>query len=111
MQEKLVKLRCLKCYHFDIPSQVEKSLQRMHNNQRSTMYVTEESIERRVDGVGGWKDLLTAMGFRFEAPSNGSSASVFFPTSDPGDRLAQCSASLQAMLGRDLVYSGCYILI
>lgn len=36
---------------------------------------------------------------RFEPAANGIPSSVFFPQSDPEDRLTQCSASLQALLG------------
>ena len=49
--------------------------------------------------VKGWKDLLISVGFRFEPATNGIPPSVFFPQSDPGERLTQCSASLQAILG------------
>ena len=79
--------------------QVEKSLQRIHHGQRHAMYTTQTSIQNKVGAVTGWRDLLTAVGFRLEGPVNGLPAAVFFPTSDPGDRLAQCSASLQALLG------------
>ena len=37
--------------------------------------------------------------FRFEPAAHGIPPSVFFPQSDPGERLTQCSASLQAILG------------
>lgn len=40
-----------------------------------------------------------SVGFRFEPASNGIPSSVFFPQSDPDERLTQCSASLQAILG------------
>lgn len=40
-----------------------------------------------------------SVGFRFEPAANGIPSSVFFPQSDPEDRLTQCSASLQALLG------------
>ena len=83
--------------------QVEKSLQRIHLNQRSPMYTTQQSIENKVGDTPGWRDLLTSVGFRFEPAGNAAGnilpAAVFFPTSDPGDRLTQCSASLQALLG------------
>lgn len=63
------------------------------------MYTTAQSIENKVGGVNGWKDLLQAVGFRFEPSLNGLPPAVFFPQSDPGDRLTQASASLQALLG------------
>lgn len=53
----------------------------------------------QVGSVVGWKELLMSVGFRFEPASNGIPSSVFFPQSDPDERLTQCSASLQALLG------------
>lgn len=53
--------------------------------------------------VTGWKELLMSVGFRFEPASNGIPSSVFFPQSDPDERLTQCSASLQALLGNTLL--------
>jgi hypothetical protein len=63
------------------------------------MYTTQRSIENKVGAVAGWKELLISVGFRFEPAANNIPASVFFPQSDPADRLTQCSASLQALLG------------
>ena len=97
---------------------VEKSLQRIHRGQKNAMYTTQKSIENKVLDyrirlkwkvklfvsfevgiVTGWKELLMSVGFRFEPASNGIPSSVFFPQSDPDERLTQCSASLQALLG------------
>ncbi|XP_057668084.1 tetratricopeptide repeat protein 28 isoform X2 [Diorhabda carinulata] len=78
---------------------VEKSLQRIHRGQKNAMYTTQKSIENKVGSVGGWKELLMSVGFRFEPASNGIPSSVFFPQSDLDERLTQCSASLQALLG------------
>jgi hypothetical protein len=78
---------------------VEKSLQRIHRGYRNAMYTTQRSIENKVGAVVGWKELLISVGFRFEPAANNIPASVFFPQSDPADRLTQCSASLQALLG------------
>ncbi|CAM1313227.1 TTC28 (predicted) [Pycnogonum litorale] len=78
---------------------VEKSLQRIHRGHKNAMYTTQKSIENKVGMVSSWKDLLISVGFRFEPASNGIPASVFFPQSDPGERLTLCSASLQALLG------------
>ncbi|KAG8194950.1 hypothetical protein JTE90_021411 [Oedothorax gibbosus] len=78
---------------------VEKSLQRIHRGHKNAMYTTQKSIENKVGPVNGWKELLISVGFRFEPASNGLPASVFFPQSDHGERLTQCSASLQALLG------------
>ena len=71
----------------------------MRLNQRSAMYTTMESVQNKVGDVTGWKELLSAVGFRFESGNNSLPAAVFFPTTDPGDRLTQCSATMQALLG------------
>ena len=64
------------------------------------MYTTQKSIENKVGNVSGWKEILMSVGFRFEPSSNGLPAAVFFPHSDPGERLVKCSESLQALLGK-----------
>lgn len=51
--------------------------------------------------MNGWKELLQSVGFRFEPAANGIPSSVFFPQSDPEDRLTYCSSSLQALLGEN----------
>lgn len=55
----------------------------------------------KVGGVPGWQALLSAVGFRLDVSGCGAGlpAAVFFPTSDPGDRLQQCSTTLQSLLG------------
>ncbi|XP_051682604.2 tetratricopeptide repeat protein 28 isoform X5 [Oryctolagus cuniculus] len=78
---------------------VEKSLQRIQNGQRNAMYTSQQSVENKVGGIPGWQALLTAVGFRLDPPASGLPAAVFFPTSDPGDRLQQCSSTLQSLLG------------
>ena len=79
--------------------QVEKSLQRINRGYKNAMYTSQKSIENKVGSVAGWKDLLMSVGFRFEPAANGIPSAVFFPQTDPGERLTQCSASLQAVLG------------
>ena len=79
--------------------QVEKSLQRINRGYKNAMYTSQKSIENKVGSVPGWKELLMSVGFRFEPAANGTPSAVFFPQSDPGERLTQCSASLQAVLG------------
>lgn len=78
---------------------VEKSLQRIHRGQKNAMYTTQRSIENKVGAATGWRELLMSVGFRFEPAGNGIPSSVFFPQSDPEERLTRCSASLQALLG------------
>ncbi|XP_058806021.1 tetratricopeptide repeat protein 28 [Phymastichus coffea] len=78
---------------------VEKSLQRIHCGQKNAMYTTQKSIENKVGTATGWRELLMSVGFRFEPAGNGIRPSVFFPQSDPEERLTRCSASLQALLG------------
>ena len=80
-------------------SQVEKSLQRIQNGQRNSMYTSQQSVENKVGGVPGWQALLTAVGFRLDSAGPGIPAAVFFPTADPGDRLQHCSTTLQSLLG------------
>ena len=63
------------------------------------MYTSQKSIENKVGTVVGWRELLMSVGFRFEPAANGIPSAVFFPQTDPGERLTQCSASLQAILG------------
>ncbi|KAM8828144.1 tetratricopeptide repeat protein 28 isoform 2-T2 [Spinachia spinachia] len=80
---------------------VEKSLQRIQSGQSNPMYTSQQSVENKVAGVPGWQGLLSAVGFRldFSVGGAGPPAAVFFPTSDPGGRLQQCSTTLQALLG------------
>lgn len=111
--------------------QVEKSLQRIQSGQCNPMYTSQQSVENKVSclenpplkqkylnlkslcvlhqvgGVPGWQALLSAVGFRldFSGSSSGLPAAVFFPTSDPGDRLQQCSTTLQSLLGTPLTLS------
>ncbi|KAK3084673.1 hypothetical protein FSP39_017245 [Pinctada imbricata] len=65
---------------------IEKSLQRIHQGIKNSMYTTFQSIDNKVGGIHGWKDLLQAVGFRFEMAGNGLPPAVFFPQTDPGDR-------------------------
>ncbi|CAI9715780.1 repeat 28 [Octopus vulgaris] len=78
---------------------IEKSLQRIHQGAKNPMYTMYQSIENKVGQINGWKDLLHSVGFRFESAANGLPVAVFFPQTDPGDRLTRASASLQALLG------------
>ncbi|KAJ7309876.1 hypothetical protein JRQ81_007951, partial [Phrynocephalus forsythii] len=78
---------------------VEKSLQRIHSGQHNSMYTSQQSVENKVGGIPGWQALLTAVGFRLDPPASGLPAAVFFPTADPGDRLQQCSTTIQSLLG------------
>ncbi|XP_061589963.1 tetratricopeptide repeat protein 28 isoform X2 [Cololabis saira] len=80
---------------------VEKSLQRIQGGHCNPMYTSQQSVENKVGGVPGWQALLSAVGFRLDFSGSGAGlpAAVFFPTSDPGDRLQQCSTTLQSLLG------------
>lgn len=90
---------------------VEKSLQRISRGQKNAMYTTQKSINNKTGSVNGWKELLMAVGFRFEAAGNGIASSVFFPQSDPEERLSQCSASLQSLLGNYIYNTNTVILL
>ncbi|KAK3597208.1 hypothetical protein CHS0354_003712 [Potamilus streckersoni] len=78
---------------------IEKSLQRIHQGIKNSMYTTYVSIDNKVGVVSGWKDLLQAVGFRFELATSNLPSAVFFPLTDPGGRLTQASTSLKALLG------------
>ncbi|XP_061657378.1 tetratricopeptide repeat protein 28 isoform X3 [Syngnathoides biaculeatus] len=79
---------------------VEKSLQRIHGGHKNPMYTLQDSVDNKVGGVPGWRPLLSALGFRLDlGGSAGLPAAIFFPTSDPGERLQRCSLTMQALLG------------
>ncbi|XP_049593440.1 tetratricopeptide repeat protein 28 isoform X2 [Syngnathus scovelli] len=78
---------------------VEKSLQRIHSGHAKLLYTSQQSVDDKVGGVPGWRPLLAAVGFRLDAGGSGRPAAVFFPTSDPGERLQRCSLTMQALLG------------
>lgn len=72
------------------------------------MYTSQQSVENKVGGVPGWQALLTAVGFRLDSAGTGLPAAVFFPTADPGDRLQQCSTTLQSLLGNWFIKQTCF---
>ncbi|CAD5120927.1 DgyrCDS9482 [Dimorphilus gyrociliatus] len=75
---------------------VEKSLQRMNHGEKRAMYTPVSTLQQRIGQEGGgWKELLSSVGFRLEMQQQ---AVYFFPSVDPGQRLARCSAALQALL-------------
>ncbi|XP_057675661.1 tetratricopeptide repeat protein 28 isoform X1 [Corythoichthys intestinalis] len=78
---------------------VEKSLQRIHSGHSNPMYTSQQSVDNKVGGVPGWRSLLSALGFRLEPGNSSLPAAVFFPRSDPGERLQKCSLTMQALLG------------
>jgi hypothetical protein len=49
------------------------------------MYTTQKSIDNKAGSISGWKDLLMAVGFRFEPATSSIPSSVFFPQSDPDE--------------------------
>ena len=72
------------------------------------MYTADTSINTKVKGASGWRELLKLLGFRFQKASNGIPDSVFFPSvaSGVGDKLADASNHLHALLGKVAVYVG-----
>lgn len=80
---------------------VDKAQQRIRQGQRSSMYTADASIDAKVKGASGWRELLKLLGFRFQKASNGIPDSVFFPsvTSGVADKLAAASNHLHALLG------------
>ena len=67
------------------------------------MYTADASINAKVKGASGWRELLKLLGFRFQKASHGIPDSVFFPsvTSEVADKLAAASNHLHALLGKD----------
>ncbi|XP_031573236.1 tetratricopeptide repeat protein 28-like [Actinia tenebrosa] len=80
---------------------VDKAMQRLRHGQRSSMYTAEASINAKVKGVNGWRELLSTCGFRFQKAKNGIPDSVFFPSSSTqfSERLSLASNHLHAFLG------------
>jgi len=80
---------------------VDKAQQRIRQGQRSSMYTAEASIDAKVKGASGWRELLKLLGFRFQRASSGIPDSVFFPSvnSADADKLATASNHLHALLG------------
>ena len=72
------------------------------------MYTADTSINTKVKGASGWRELLKLLGFRFQKASNGIPDSVFFPSvvSGVGDKLADASNHLHALLGKVAVNVG-----
>jgi len=66
------------------------------------MYTAEASIDAKVKGASGWRELLKLLGFRFQKASNGIPDSVFFPSANSADadKLATASNHLHALLGK-----------
>lgn len=95
---KLLIAKCLLLIHF----QVDKAQQRIRQGQRSSMYTADASINAKVKGASGWRELLKLLGFRFQKAANGIPDSVFFPSVASGvaDKLAAASNHLHALLGK-----------
>ena len=87
---------------FSFVFQVDKAQQRIRQGQRSSMYTAEASIDAKVKGASGWRELLKLLGFRFQRASSGIPDSVFFPSvnSADADKLATASNHLHALLGK-----------
>lgn len=81
---------------------MDKAQQRIRQGQRSSMYTADASINAKVKGASGWRELLKLLGFRFQKAANGLPDSVFFPsvTSGVAEKLAAASDHLHALLGK-----------
>ena len=93
---KLTHLNGADCAIF----QVDKANQRLLENNSSSMYTAEASVENKLGGVQGWRDVLVSAGFRFRKASKSLPDSVFFPQKDDKGKLRQCGDILRAMLGK-----------
>ena len=63
------------------------------------MYTAEASIETKLGEAQGWKDVLTAAGFRFRKAAKNLPDAVFFPLKDEKGKLRQCGDILRSLLG------------
>jgi hypothetical protein len=63
------------------------------------MYTAEASIETKLGDAQGWKDVLTAAGFRFRKAAKNLPDAVFFPLKDEKGKLRQCGDILRSLLG------------
>jgi len=71
------------------------------------MYTAEASIDAKVKGVNGWRELLSSVGFRFQKAKSTLPNSVFFPSASETskERLTIASNHLHAFLGMYFLYS------
>lgn len=92
---------CAKYSIFMLDNLLQSNITCQQKKCRKIAGVKTTCVLHQVGGVPGWQALLSAVGFRldFSGGSAGLPAAVFFPTSDPGDRLQQCSNTLQSLLG------------
>ena len=92
-------LSVIKVYHLFKILQVEKARERLAHDKR-TLYVAEASvIEKMKCSDGNWRNLLVALGFRFEKAHSNLPDSVFFPTQEYLSVLNAGCNTLYAFLG------------
>lgn len=79
---------------------IEKARQRLSQDRRSSLYVAESSITKKIQNPEvAWRPMLIALGFRFEKAHNSLPDSVFFPGHEYGEALNSSSNTLYAFLG------------
>uniref|UniRef100_A0A7M5WRT4 CHAT domain-containing protein n=1 Tax=Clytia hemisphaerica TaxID=252671 RepID=A0A7M5WRT4_9CNID len=78
---------------------VEKARQRLASDRRTSLYVAESSINKKIAPGTHWKPILAALGFRFEKAQNNLPDAVFFPGMECTDTLNNSSNTLYAFLG------------
>ena len=78
---------------------MDKANQRLLSNNTSLMYTAESSIEAKLCETQGWRDVLTAAGFRFRKAAKNLPDAVFFPLKDEKGKLRQCGDILRSLLG------------
>ncbi|KFD54157.1 hypothetical protein M513_04934 [Trichuris suis] len=84
---------------------IEKSLQRITTGELKAMFTNESCIRNKVGAeIGGWQNLLEAVGFRRELTA-GDDAVWYFPQGDPDGLVFHGSYVLQALLGKSMFLS------
>ena len=90
----------IKIFYPLLTFQVEKARQRLASDRRTSLYVAESSINKKIAPGIHWKPILAALGFRFEKAQNNLPDAVFFPGMEYQDILNNSSNTLYAFLGK-----------
>ena len=83
---------------------MEKARQRLASDRRTSLYVAESSINKKIQTNINWKPILAALGFRFEKAQSNLPDAVFFPGMEYQDILNNSSNTLYAFLGKSIKF-------
>ncbi|XP_047142484.1 tetratricopeptide repeat protein 28 isoform X3 [Hydra vulgaris] len=79
---------------------VETAQKRLAQDLRTSLYITEESIQAKLLPTNvNWKPILVSLGFRFEKAHDNIPDAVFFPEYEYTNLLAKASKALYGFLG------------